>query len=204
MTQDNHDSPATDAKKEGAHKNHPSSFWDFLNSQFGLFILGAIFITGLGSFFTASHQAKLERDTRVTTARKLLAESRFRLNEVEFRTNQIKKTNDISAKQVFSRFIYAAAMGPKEFQPALPQYKSVHWAGVIILMDSLEHVDGFDEAIQTTRDFEDGFNDNGNNYFEVPYLEKRINFMHEYLDRVEAKIQADDESGILSRRSWGL
>jgi hypothetical protein len=206
MPEDTPSISAKDTAKEkiDAAKRAPSSFWEFLNSQFGLFILGAIFITGLGSLLTAGHQAKLERETRVTTARKLLAESRFRLNEVEFRAGQISNTKDVPTKQVLSRFIYAAAMGVKDFQTALPQYKGVHWAGVIILLDSLEQVDGFDEAMQTTRDFEAGFNDNGNNYFEDPYLEKRIKFMHEYLDRVKVKIETDDESSFWSHMGWGL
>jgi hypothetical protein len=187
-------------RKDTKTKEDSRSLWDFLNSPFGVALLSGMFLAGLGGLYTYARQAELAEQTRISSARKLLSESHFRLNEVRFRANEVEHASSIGEKQGFSRYIYGAAMGVNDFIPGLHEYKGVHWAGVLIELDSLVHVDGFNEAMQSTQDLEQGFYNNGLNYFDTQFLEGRIKLLSDYQDRVEAKTNANEAARFWMRK----
>src|SRR5579862_618555 len=70
-----------------------SKAWQFLNSNLGIFVLTTIFVSGIGSAFTLWQQHAREVEARRQAGLRLLAEFDFRLNEVQFRSSRIAKTD---------------------------------------------------------------------------------------------------------------
>jgi hypothetical protein len=161
----------------------PLTLWTFLNSQFGLFLLGAIFVSGLGGAFTYFHQWRQDKASKVQNARKLLSEFDFRLNDLDTRVSQINAAQDLDSKGAIGMYVWRAARGDSAFQPALPEYKNVHWAGVIIQIDALGFGANSSAAVQATRDLENGGaipTPHGYAAFKPGYLEDRSKILHEF------------------------
>lgn len=154
----------------------------FLNSAFGLFLLTTIFVSGLGGLFTWWNQKIKEDQALRQQQKKLLAEFDFRLNELDSRISQIAKANDPDSKGLYTVYVYRAALGA-QFQPTLPEFRDVTWAGIIIQLDSLGISEHSAQAIGATRDLaSDEYAGKGKTYsfFAPGYLEERARILHAY------------------------
>lgn len=169
-----------------------SKLLKFLNSGFGLFLLGTIFVSGLGGLFTYWSQKTKDKQAQQEVEKKLLAEFEFRLRELDARISEIDASSDVDTKGADTIYIYRAAMGTSDFQPALPEFKNEHWAGVIIQLDDLGVSENADKAITATRDLTSGNyarKDNlGRGFFAPGYLEDRAKILRSYRDDARKKI----------------
>lgn len=179
--------------RERLHANDrpDSRVLKFLNSAFGLFLLTSLFVSGLGGFFTYWNQKTKENEVRRGEEKKLLAEFDFRLSELDTRISEIARTSDLDVKGADTIYVYRAAMG-SDFQPALPEYKNEHWAGIIIQLSSLGISENSAQAITATRDLTSGNyagkGPGGLSFFAPGYLEDRAKTLHEYREAAWKKI----------------
>jgi hypothetical protein len=172
---------------ENSDKTKPptSKFWQFLNSPLGIFVLTTIFVSGIGGVFTLWQQHFNEMQANKRQALRLLAEFDFRLNEIEFRSAHIAELKDPTARGQETMYIWRAARGNVDFQPALPEYHNVHWAGIIIQLAGLGASQGSAEAIAATRQLENGATvpvGNGFGVFPPGILEKETKALQQYND----------------------
>jgi hypothetical protein len=164
----------------------------FLNSPFGLFLLGAIFISGIGGLFQLWNDRSKHEEIQRDAQRKALAEYRWRLAELDQRIVEIQKTTDVEIKGVDTIMIYRASYGAIEFQPTLPEFKNESWAGVITQLDTLGVSENAAQAIIATKELIDGpiagHDTNNRGYFAPGYLEERAKVLHLYYDSAHKKI----------------
>lgn len=117
------------------------TLWKFLNSNLGILIITSIFVTGLGSLFTLWNQKHDAAEARRREQRKILDEYDMRLNEIKFHTSAIEQaTNDVRREQLLM-YVWYAAHGTQEYQPALPEFRGAHMAGLVVQLEGLGDVD---------------------------------------------------------------
>jgi hypothetical protein len=187
---------------ERAKKTQSTSglnLWAFLNSGFGIFLLSSIFVTGLGGLFTYWTQHNKEKEERVREEKRLLAEFDFRLKELETRITQINSTNNIEEKGTFTVFIWRAARGDGGFQAAVPEFRNVHWADIVIQLDSFGISENSAAAIAAIRDFETlaGQKTPGRyTVFPDGYLEQREKTLRSYSEKAWKKVDPKRVPGL--------
>lgn len=176
-----------------------SGLWMFLNSAFGVFLLSSIFVTGLGGLFTYWSQHARERDARIREEKKLLAEFDFRLKELQTRIAEIQSATNVEDKGALTVYIWRAARGNSDYQPAVPEFKNVHWADIIIQLESFGISEGASEAIAATRDLETGVGvvtPKGYTVFPANYLEQRESILQKYDEKAWKKVDPTRIPGI--------
>jgi hypothetical protein len=191
------------AATEGPSKNPALSLWTFLNSQFALFLLGAVFVSGLGGAFTYWHQWQHENEVRNETGRKLLAEFDFRLNDLDTIIAKLASISDPQSKGENSMYVWRAARGDTAYQPALPEYKNVHWAGIVIQIDTLGFGANTYNAIQATRELENGGSipaPNGYSLYPPGFLEQRSQILHKFSESAWQKLDPRHTSSLTPDR----
>jgi len=179
-----------DAAQKVTGSDKPLTFWTFLNSQFALFLMGAIFVSGLGGAFTLWHQSHQERNQRIVSARRLLAEFDFRLNELDTRIKNLSTIPEADGGAE-STYVWRVARGDSAFQPALPEFKNVHWAGIVIQLDTLGFGDETSKAVQATRDLENGGSirtTTGYSLYPAGFLASRSATLHKFRDAAWSKV----------------
>jgi hypothetical protein len=178
-------------KKKGSDDSDSKTV-KFLNSPFGLFLLGAIFISGVGGLFQLWNEKSKHEEIQRDAQRKALAEYRWRLADLDQRIAEIEKTTDVETKGVDTIMIYRASYGAIEFQPTLPEFKNESWAGVITQLETLGVSENAPQAIIATRELIDGpiagQDTHNRGYFAPGYLEERAKILHLYYDSARKKI----------------
>lgn len=177
---------------ETGTKSPPLTMWAILNSQFTLFILGAIFVSGLGGLFTYWHQQQHEQEIKIDNARKLLAEFDFRLINLDTAISQIAATENKNDKAVIGIYVWREVQGDTAYQPAIPEFKNFHWAGIVLELDALGFGANTSEIVRTLHQLEDGEGTVSlpNNYhmFVPGYLETRSEMLHKFSDTAWHKL----------------
>ena len=141
---------------ERESKTTKGAFWEFVNSAFGIFLLSSVFVTGLGGLFTVWTQHNREKENRIREEKKMLAEFDFRLKELETRIAEIQAAPTPDDKGALTVYIWRAARGNSDYQPAVPEFKNVHWADIVVQLDSYGITAHASEAIAAIRDLEVG------------------------------------------------
>jgi hypothetical protein len=121
-----------------------SRIWKFVNSAFGIFLLGTIFVTGFGSLISSRSQEKQEQ-------RKLLTEFDYRLNSLETWSREIQTTSDEMLRGVDSIYIWRATTGDVQYQPVLPEYKNLSWISIVEKLKMIgfsRNSDGVEKALR--------------------------------------------------------
>ncbi|SEB44417.1 hypothetical protein [Terriglobus roseus] len=170
------------AAEQKSKAAQPLTLWSFLNSQFALFLLGAIFVSGLGGAITYWNQAQHEKEAKYENARKLLAEFDFRLNELDFRIGNIVRGPQAGV-DIQRTYVWRVARGDQAFQPALPDYRNVHWAGLAIQLDTLGFGVDTAQAVQAARDLENGYPG-----YTPSFLAIRSEELHRFSDTAWKKV----------------
>jgi hypothetical protein len=122
------------------------TWWDFLNSSLGIFVLTSLFVTGLGTALGWWHEGYQHREARIDAARKIFAEYDARLGQIRTYTAQIAKTTDEDKRGELIMYEYYAARGTPEYQPTSPEFRGVPLAGMIIQLEVLGYQDRSDES----------------------------------------------------------
>jgi hypothetical protein len=164
----------------------------FLNSAFGLFLLSAIFISGVGGAFQLWTAKLKEDETRRDAQKKLLSEYRWRLNDLDRLIAETEKTADFDVKGADSIYIYRIAYGSADYQPSLPEFKNESWAGIITQLDEFGVSDSAAEAIASTSVLMNGpyagIDSIKRGYFAPGILEDRAKILHLYYDSARKRI----------------
>ena len=172
--------------------NSESKSMKFLNSPFGLFLLGAIFISGLGGVFQWWNQQLKQDDARRVVQKRILSEYRWRLNDLDKLVSVTTKATDNETKGTNSLLIYRIAYGAKEYQTSLPQFKNASWGGLITELDEFGISDSAALAIDATNTLMGGpyagVDNRGVGYFGPGVLEDRAKILHIYYDNARKKI----------------
>jgi hypothetical protein len=184
-----------------------SNVWRFLNSSFGLFLLTSILVSGVGGLLTYWNQQTKDTAARYQQEKKLLAEFDFRLNDIDSKITRIAQVSDPDEKGELTNHIYSAAHGSPEFQPAVPEYKQVHMAAIVVQLDSWGLSDHAAEAIAATRDLDSGLvmqngvvdrSPKGYRLLPLEYLQKRAKTLHQFSESAWNKLQPGRKPGIPS------
>jgi len=176
-----------------------TSLWAFLNSAFGIFLLSSVFVTGVGGLFTIWNQHTKDKEDRIRQEKKLLAEFDFRLKELETRITEIKNAANADDKGALTVYIWRAARGNSDYQPAVPEFKNVHWADIVIQLDSYGISDHASDAIAAIRDLETGRgtpSPKGYTVFPDSYLEEREKILRKYSEDASKKVDPKRIPGI--------
>lgn len=164
----------------------------FLNSPFGLFLLGAIFISGLGGAFQWWQQRVKEDDTRRTVQKKILSEYRWRLNDLDKLVSEAGKTPDIEVKGADSILVYRIAYGAREYRTSLPQFQNASWGGLINQLDEFGISDGAAQAIAAADILMSGpyagKDSIKRGYFGPNVLEQQASVLHLYYDNARKRV----------------
>lgn len=164
----------------------------FLNSPFGLFLLGAIFVSGLGGIFQWWQQQIKEDDTRRTVQKKILSEYRWRLNDLDKLVSEAAKTSDVETKGADSILIYRIGYGAVEYRTSLPEFQNASWGGLITQLDEFGISDSAAQAIAATNILMSGpyvgKDSIKRGYFGPNVLEQQANVLHLYYDNARKKV----------------
>jgi hypothetical protein len=128
------------------------------------------------------------------TPSSLISEYDFRLNEIEARDEEIRRTSKDDEKGAMQVYIWRAVRGNVDFQPSLPEFANTHLAGVIVRSKEAGFVDHAKAAIQAARDLENGGPDahthqspGGYGVFSQEYLDSRIKELRAYSEAIHKK-----------------
>jgi len=164
----------------------------FLNSAFGLFLLSAIFISGLGGMFQLWSEKIKQNEVQREVQKKILSEYRWRLNGLDKLIAEAANATDVDTKGADSILIYRISYGAVEFQPSLPEFKNESWAGVITQLDEFGISESAAQAINATNDLMGGPYAGQDNlkrgYFGPGILEDRAKTLHLYYENARKKI----------------
>jgi hypothetical protein len=109
-----------------------SRIWKFLNSSFGLFLLSAILLSGLGRLYTDYTEDSRERQVRRLEALKVAMEIDYRMTQAETFMRSIEALGSSeNDRKSASLFLWRVVVGDEMFQPSLPEFKLVHWFGLV-------------------------------------------------------------------------
>jgi hypothetical protein len=122
----------------------------FLNSPFGLFLLGAIFVSGLGGIFQWWQQQLKKDDARRTVQKKILSEYRWRLNDLDKLVSDAATKSDLESKGADSILIYRIAYGAAEYRTSQPEFQNSSWGGLITQLEEFGISDSGSQAIKAT------------------------------------------------------
>jgi hypothetical protein len=177
---------------EGQKADGKITPWKFLNSNLGILIVTSIFVTGLGSLFTLWNQKHDSADARRKEERKILDEYDMRLNEIKYYAAGIEQATDDDQRSQLLMYVWYAARGTQEYQPALPEFRGAHMAGLIVQLEGLGSVDVSSKAaIDATEDLNTGVervngaerqSPKGFRLFSVEHLHKDIRALQGFRD----------------------
>lgn len=167
-----------------------SKFIKFLNSGLGLFLLSTLFVSGLGGLFTYWTQKAKDTRSEQQTKEKLLAEYEWRLIDLDGRISQNDATSDKDVWGVNSLMTIKAVTG-NDFATTLPEFKQVHWAGLIIQLREFGISEYADEAIRATKTLTDGPFPNHDSinrgYLDTEVLNRESRVLHRYFENAHRK-----------------
>lgn len=160
--------------------------WAFLNSAFGIFVLSSILVSGLSAALTYAQSRAQESKNQAAQVRRLLAEFDFRLNEIDVRAARIRNTDSRTEKGQQTMYVWRAARGNSDYQPALPEFRNVHWAGIIIQLDGFGVAGNAALAVAATWDLENGRTvaaEDGYYLFPPNFLEQKARTLRAYREQ---------------------
>lgn len=112
----------------------------FFNTPLGLFVLSSILLAGVSRVYT-DYQAHEEqrRATRLSLA-PIVAEMKYRV------TSGSNFAKDIEGVQRTTErnscvFLWRMVVGDKEYRPAVPEMREVHWLGLLSRAQTLTGID---------------------------------------------------------------
>ena len=177
---------------EAQKPQEPITTWKFLNSSFGILLLTSIFVTAAGSGFTLWNQKNDAAIAKRKEERKLLDEYDMRLKEIKYYTGQIQQASNDNQRGQLLMYVWFAARGTPEYQPALPEFRSAHMAGLIVQLEGLGILDPTAKtAIDATEDLNTGVetingvqrqSPDGHRLFTVEHLQKDIGALQAFRD----------------------
>jgi len=125
---------------------------------------------------------------------KLIGEYDFRLDEIQTRDEEIRRSTNDDDKGAQQVYIWRAVRGNSDFQPSLPEFANTHMAGVIVRLKEAGFTEHAQEAIQAARDLENGSPDahvhqspHGYGVFSQEYLDSRIKDLRAYSNVIHKK-----------------
>jgi hypothetical protein len=178
--------------RKGEVNLHESKFLKFVNSPFGLFVLGAIFISGLGGAFQSWSEKLKQVDAGRETQKRIMSEYRWRLNDLDALIKETESTDDVEVKGADSILIYRIAYGANEYQTSLPEFKSEPWSSLIRRLDEFANSESAAQAVAATTVLMSGpyigQDTHKRGYFGPTILEDRAKTLHLYYNNVSEKV----------------
>jgi hypothetical protein len=176
-------------KDEGAPK---SKYMKFVNSPFGLFLLSAIFISGLSGVFQLWVEQLKLIDTKHEAQKRIMSEYKWRFNDQDKLVADAGKATEIDNKGADSILIYRVAYGANEYQTSLPEFKGESWGGLITRLDDFANSEHADKAVSATDVLMGGpyiGQDTLNRgYFGPSILEDNAKILHLYYDSTRKSV----------------
>ena len=175
--------------------------WRIANSSLAIFLLGAIFVTGLGASLTKCSQILKDEASEKATTRRLLQELDLRIDQIGNYATLIRLHESEEDKGSTLMYAWRVARGTTDYQPALPEFRGVHMAGLIIQLDALGYSENASDAIAAAEDLDIGveFKDgkerqsptNHFRLFGIEHLEKDLYALQRYRDYVFRRVYPD-------------
>ncbi|SRR5216683_2415089 len=173
--------------------NGRSKAWKFLNSPFGLFLLGSVLISGLGHVYTErQHQAELSK-IREQELIKVASEFEYRLNQVDYLAERLAAPGISSdERRGVGVLLWRVVVGDVAYQPSLPEFKSIHWAGLVTrlrLLGISEFADAASAAILKIETDKDSAWK-----YEMKSLGEHLSLVRAYRDKLRLKLNSIEGS----------
>lgn len=163
-------------------KEPRSSWWNFLNSNFGLFLLGSVLLAGLTGFYSQLQSNARQLELRNQEVLKLTMELKYRLEQIKRYSGQMKQAapgNKVSA----SYFIWYVVNGePKYYHASLPEFSGVATYGLIGRLRLLGVTSGTDAALKSVISLENGQTqpDAGQVVYPQEFLDSEVQTLDSY------------------------
>ena len=100
-----------------AKESPRSSWWNFLNSHFGLFLLSSVLLAGLTGLHTQAQYYSRQLELRNQEILKVTTELKYRLEQIKRYSGQMKEAAP-GSKVGASRFIWYTVYGGPEYYHA--------------------------------------------------------------------------------------
>lgn len=174
----------------------------FLNSPFGLFLLGSVLLSGLTGIHTKAQYNSRQAELRNQDIFKATTELQYRLHQIERYSSQMKQAapgNKVAA----SRFIwYTVYGGPEYYHASVPEFAGVTTYGLIGRLRLLGVTDGTEGALKSVIALEDGQTqpDGGQTVYPQEFLDSHVQTLSDYSDHVLIPIVDKERSRSLIAR----
>lgn len=164
-----------------------SSWWAFLNSPFGLFLLSSVVLAGLTGLYTQIQYYSRQLEVRNQEILKITTELKYRLEQVKHFSAEMKldaPENKINA----SRFIwYTVRGGPENYRASLPEFSGTTTYGLVSRLRLLGVTAGTEAALNAVLGLEDGQTESdghGQVIYPQGFLDSQVRTLSDYADGV--------------------
>jgi hypothetical protein len=165
----------------------------FVNSPFGIFLLGALFISALGGGIQLWHEELKQDEVRREKPKKLMVEYKWRLDYLDKYVTEAESTSDIDVKGADSIYVSRMASGAIDyFQPSQPEFTNQSWGGIIGQLEVFgvpEDATPAKRAVYTLMNGPYiGQDSIKRGYFAPGVLKEQSKILHLYYDKASKKI----------------
>lgn len=102
----------------------------FLNSPFGLFLLSSVVIAGLGRLYSDYEAHLSDLKERRNALSELVTEMEYRVTEADFFARDVEGVQHLTEYNSCV-MLWRIVVGDREYRPAVPSMREVHWLGLV-------------------------------------------------------------------------
>jgi len=112
----------------------------FFNTPLGLFVLSSVLLAGVSRVYTdLQSRSEQQRALRVSLA-PLVAEMKYRVVTAGYLSRDIEGVQKVTERDSCV-FLWRMVVGDKEYRPAVPEMREVHWLGLLSRAQTLTGID---------------------------------------------------------------
>ena len=112
-------------------RQRPNRLWAFANSAFGLWLLSAIFITGVGSEFTRRKEKRAETARTRELVERLDLEASYRFSQVLGRLDRLQRRGKVTEASLDSALALLTARASDAAPPLYPDFAPMSLPAVL-------------------------------------------------------------------------
>ena len=121
-------------------KTHGQQLARFFNTPLGLFVLSSVLLAGVSRVYTDYQAREEQRRTMRVNLAPIVAEMKYRVTSGENFAKDIEGLQRTTERDSCV-FLWRMIVGDKEYRPAVPEMREVHWLGLLSRAETLTGID---------------------------------------------------------------
>ena len=117
-------------------RTHGLKLARFFNTPLGLFVLSSVLLAGVSRVYTDYQAREEQRRTMRVNLAPIVAEMKYRVTSGENFAKDIEGLQRITERNSCV-FLWRMVVGDKEYRPAVPEMREVHWLGLLSRAETL-------------------------------------------------------------------